>query len=73
MGDPRVGTMIGKLEEAQARLIQAQNKVNAARIEETNALNALNEIQKGVDVELARLKKESPTESDWGRERRERT
>lgn len=67
---PRVRSVAecaAELEAAQAEYEEAASRVSNARSIEVKALNSLNEAQKQFDAAVARVKQQSPRESDWRR------
>lgn len=53
------------LDEATEDLLRAQNRAEAARREETNCLNRVNEAQKEFDKILSAYRGEAPRGTDW--------
>lgn len=71
MNEPSISTQLGDalVEIAQAKecLEKRRKFAYAARREETDAFNRLNNAQKAFDAIVARLRSDAPRDSDWGR------
>lgn len=58
----------GEIAAATERYKSCLDAAATARIEETAALNRLNEAQRQLDKIIAQMRKESPRDSDWRRD-----
>lgn len=60
---------LAELEELESEYVAAEAAVRSARIEETQALNRLNTLQKEIDSEMDSIRNASPA-GDWVRRER---
>ena len=65
-----VDVLLEKIKLANSALEDAELHTASARSNEIAALNRLNELQKKLEDEFAKLKLGAPTSSDWARNRK---
>ncbi len=61
-----IDDLVKELMQAQSCLDSASKEVQNARHKETAAINRLNTAQKALDKAISELRKNSPSQSDWG-------
>lgn len=61
----QLANAVATVAQAQDRLVAASSRADAARREETDAINAVNKEQRHFDELVALVKKSAPLKSDW--------
>lgn len=60
--------LMKELREATADYLEKAKRATEARNQETQSLNRLDAVQRAVDEEIATIKKEAPSPTDWWKE-----
>lgn len=67
MNTTDLAALIAELHAASKAHELAQQQTSMAQNSECTALNRVNDLQKQIDAELAKVRKTAPRESDWKR------
>lgn len=59
-------TLVKAYEEAKSDLLSAVKALAQAQQSETSARNRVNNAQKAIDAAITEMRKEAPSDSDWG-------
>lgn len=65
IGDMDIGELIEELANCEVELVDARGKAAAASAAETAALNAVNHVQKAIDIRLAECRRDAMRGTDW--------
>ena len=65
--DRQLANAVAAVASAQENLVRMTGRTAAARSEETEAMNRVNEAQRHFDALVALVKKSAPRDTDWRR------
>lgn len=65
-----INELAAELAAATKALTEASEKARAASSAETNAVNAVNKLQKELDAVVKKMRDEAPWNTDWAVERK---